>query len=83
MWRRAIAATITAGVAIGCNGDKKAPAADTTAVVAAAPKPAQTDFTSGGPYLFVSNEDGNDVTVISAKTDSVVATLAELLGKKG
>ena len=76
MWRRAIAATMVAGVAIGCNGKRNTPATDTTAASApAAPKAAQTDFTSGGPYIFVSNEDGNNVTVISAKTDSVVATL--------
>src|SRR5258708_5973787 len=74
MWRRGIAVVIAAGMVAGCKGEKKAPAADTTA--AAAPKPAHTDFTSGGPYLFVTNEDGNDVTVINAKTDSVVATLA-------
>src|SRR6185437_2445884 len=42
---------------------------------AAVSKPARTDFSSGGPYLFVSNEDGNDVTVIDSKNDSVVATL--------
>ena len=76
MWRRAIAGTIAIGVLMGCNGDRKVPAADTTAATTAvASKPPQTDFTTGGPYLFVSNEDGNDVTVISAKTDSVVATL--------
>src|SRR5947209_2788488 len=73
MWRRGIAAAIAAAVAIGCKGDNKAPAADTTH--ASAPKAAQTDFTSGGPYVFVSNEDGNDITVINARTDSVVATL--------
>ncbi|HXT48657.1 MAG TPA: beta-propeller fold lactonase family protein, partial [Gemmatimonadaceae bacterium] len=73
MWRRAMAAAIVAGVAIGCTGEKKAPAPDTTA--AAVSKPARTDFSSGGPYLFVSNEDGNDVTVIDSKNDSVVATL--------
>src|SRR5512140_2265866 len=73
MWRRGIAAIITAAVAMGCSSEKKAPAADTAR--ASAPKAAQTDFTSGGPYLFVSNEDGNDVTVINTKTDSVVATL--------
>ena len=76
MWRSAIAATVVAGMVMACNGEKKTPAADTAAAVApAAPKAAQTDFTTGGPYLFVSNEDGNDVTVISTKTDSVVATL--------
>ena len=73
MWRSGIAAAVAVIAVVGCNGEKKAPAVDTTA--AAAPKPAQTDFTKGGPYLFVSNEDGNDVTVINAKTDSVVATL--------
>src|SRR5689334_4639596 len=73
MWRSIIAVMITTAVVVGCNSEKKTKAADTTQ--AAAPKAAQTDFTSGGPYLFVSNEDGNDVTVINTKTDSVVATL--------
>ncbi|MFI5243532.1 MAG: cytochrome D1 domain-containing protein, partial [Gemmatimonadales bacterium] len=73
MWRGTIAAVMAAGTVAACNGEKKAPAPDTTA--AAAAKPAQTNFTTGGPYLFVSNEDGNDVTVIDSKTDSVVATL--------
>ena len=30
----------------------------------------------GGPYAFVSNEAGNDISVVNARTDSVVATLA-------
>src|SRR5665647_477715 len=73
MWRRGLAAVIAAVAVIACNGEKKAPAADTAS--AAPATVAQTDFTKDGPYIFVSNEDGNDVTVISAKTDSVVATI--------
>ncbi len=30
---------------------------------------------AGGPYAYVSNEDGNNVSVIDMRTDSVVATL--------
>ena len=35
-----------------------------------------TSLLVGGPYAFVSNEVGNDVSVIDVRSDSVVATLA-------
>lgn len=56
------------GVAACRGADQRA--ADTTAGTAAAP--AADD---GGPYVYVTNEDGNDVTVIDSRTDSVVRTL--------
>ena len=71
MWRRGMAVVIAATVVAGCKGKSKAPITDTSSTE----HTVLTSFTSGGPYLFVSNEDGNDVTVIDTKTDSVVATL--------
>ncbi|HEY7861956.1 MAG TPA: hypothetical protein VIB98_10940, partial [Gemmatimonadaceae bacterium] len=70
MWRRAIAAMVATGL-VACTGGKREAPADTSAQE----HTVQTSYTTGGPYLFVSNEDGNDVTVINAKTDSVVGTL--------
>src|SRR5919112_1893099 len=71
MWRRGIAVMIAAAVVAGCKGKSEAPITDT----ASTEHTVLTSFTSGGPYVFVSNEDGNDVTVIDTKTDSVVGTL--------
>ena len=71
MWRRGIAVIIAATVAVGCKGKSKAPVTDTSNTE----HTVLTSYSSGGPYLFVSNEDGNDVTVIDTKTDSVVGTL--------
>lgn len=53
-------------------------ASDTAGASSAAPATtelATTSLLQGGPYAFVSDEAGNDVSVINVQTDSVVATL--------
>lgn len=45
------------------------------AIGASATATASSSLLDGGPYAFVSNEAGNNVSVIDVRTDSVVATL--------
>ena len=69
-------------VAIACAGSARdRGTTDSAAAEAGAPIGAQAGVAApsldrGGPYAFVSNEAGNDVSVIDLHTDSVLATLA-------
>lgn len=80
MLRVGLAGTALAALAAACRGGERSGAAPESAraTTAAAPESARTgamDLTRGGPYVFVTNEDGESVTVIDSRSDSVVATL--------
>src|SRR5690348_1984169 len=64
----------------GCAGSARDRAASdtagaTTRAAAGASATGTTSLLDGGPYAFVSNEAGDNVSVINVRTDSVVATL--------
>lgn len=67
--------------AIACGKGTRSSSGDSgqaTGSAAAAPSAqgaSTTSLTSGGPYAFVSNEVGDNVSVIDTRTDSVVATV--------
>jgi YVTN family beta-propeller protein len=77
---RACSALLLLATACG-GGARDRTASDSGSTHSGAPTSAQaagaatTSLLEGGPYAFVSNEAGNDVSVIAVRTDSVVATL--------